>query len=103
MSVEIVKRCRAIITEVALEKDWELRAMEVVPDHIHLFVTHRPDESVAQVVRAFKGRTFRLLRQEFPQLRKLPSLWTRSYWYATSGNVSNATIQQYINDPHHGG
>ena len=88
--------------EVALEKDWELRALEVAPDHIHLFVTHRPDEPISKVVQAFKGRTSRYLRQEFPHLLKLPSLWTRSYFYTTAGNVSTATIQRYIEDPHHG-
>ncbi|MDJ1178429.1 transposase, partial [Roseofilum sp. BLCC_M91] len=44
-----------------------------------------------------------LLRQEFPELCKLPSLWTHSYFYDTTGKVSTAKILEYINDPHHGG
>jgi putative transposase len=45
----------------------------------------------------FKGMTSRVLRQEFPALRsKLPTLWSRSYFAATVGNVSAATIKRYI-------
>ena len=50
----------------------------------------------------FKGRSSRYLRQEFPHLLKLPTLWTHSYFYDTTGKISTAKIQEYINDPHHG-
>ncbi len=50
---------------------------------------------------ALKGRSSRLLRDEFPELKKLPSLWTRSYFYDTSGKVSTTKVMAYINDPHH--
>jgi len=49
-----------------------------------------------KIVKLFKGRTSRYLRQEFPELLKLPSLWTRSYFVSTVGNVSAETIQKYI-------
>ena len=43
-----------------------------------------------------KGRTARILRQEFPRLRRLPSMWTRNYFASTAGNVSSETIKRYI-------
>lgn len=100
---EVKKRLYVVCQEVALEKDWEVRAITIEPDHTHLFVQYKPDESVAQVIRAFKGRSSRVLRQEFPHLQKLPSLWTRAYFYSTAGEVSMETIERYINDSHHGG
>ncbi|MEO1374194.1 MAG: transposase, partial [Cyanobacteria bacterium J06635_10] len=53
-------------------------------------------------VKAFKGRSSCYLRREFPELKKLPSLWTNSYFYSTAGQVSAEIIEKYINDPHHG-
>lgn len=91
-----------IFQELAVEKEWSIRALEVAPDHIHLFVEIHPTDAINQVVKAFKGRSATLLRREFSELQKLPSLWTNSYFFSTAGNVSADTIQRYINDPHHG-
>ncbi|NJL10356.1 MAG: IS200/IS605 family transposase [Calothrix sp. SM1_7_51] len=99
---EVAKRLRQIINELAQEKDWDVLALEVAPDHVHLFIEHQPDIAINQVVKAFKGRSSCLLRREFPQLTKLPSLWTNSYFYSTAGQVSAETIRRYIEDPHHG-
>ncbi|MDH6086986.1 transposase, partial [Umezakia ovalisporum] len=51
--------------------------------------------------KAFKGRSSKILREEFPELKRLPSLWTRSYFFDTSGKVSTSKVMDYINDPHH--
>ncbi len=67
------------------------------PDHIHVFVRVWPSDSAADVVKALKGVTARYLRQEFREVTsKLPSLWTRSYFASTAGNVSTETIQHYL-------
>lgn len=101
LAEEIAKRLRQIINELALEKDWDVLALEVAPDHVHLFVEHQPDIAINQIVKAFKGRSSYMLRKEFPQLLKLPSLWTNSYFYSTAGQVSADVIKRYIEDPHH--
>ena len=98
---EVRDRLFQIISEVAKDHDWNIRALEIAPDHLHLFVEIHPTDAINQVVKAFKGRSAYLLRQEFPQLLKLPSLWTNSYFFSTAGNVSADTIARYINDPHH--
>jgi putative transposase len=93
---KIKMRLEKIIRDVALENDWEVIAKEIMPDHVHLFVgadTRTPPEIV---VKRFKGRSSRHLRNEFPELLKMPTLWTRSYFLSTSGNVSASTIKKYI-------
>lgn len=98
---DIKLRLSAILAEVAAERGWIIRAMEIAPDHLHLLVAHDSSVAINQLVKAFKGRSSRLLRQEFPSLLRLPTLWTHSYFYDTAGKVSTAKIQEYISDPHH--
>ena len=100
---ELKERIYQILSEVALEKGWVILAITIEVDHLHLFVRHQPSYSVSNIANAFKGRTSRLLRDEFLYLRKMPSLWTHSYCYKTAGKMSQATIERYINDTHHHG
>jgi len=65
------------------------------------FCEINPKDPIHLVVKAFKGRASRYLRDEFPELKKLPSLWSKSYFFSTAGNVSAARIQKYIEDPHY--
>jgi putative transposase len=90
-------RLKELLAEVAAERGLTLHAVEVMPDHVHLFVESDPTLAVAEIVNRLKGRTSRVLRQEFPVLRsRLPTLWSRSYFAATVGAVSEATIRRYI-------
>jgi putative transposase len=90
-------RLKELLTEVAKEHEMTIRAAEVMPDHVHLFVESDPTLCVAEIVNRFKGRTSRILRQEFKSLRtRLPTLWSRSYFAATVGSVSEATVRRYI-------
>jgi putative transposase len=89
-------RLETLLIETAAELGVDLLAVEVMPDHLHLFVSADPHWAPNQLVARFKGRTSRLLRQEFPFLLKMPSLWTRSYFCSTAGNVSSDTIRRYI-------
>jgi putative transposase len=92
----IKERLENIIHEVAIERHWTIMALEVMPDHAHLFISVEPNTSPNSAVKAFKGRSYRYMREEFPELLRLPSLWTRSYFISTAGNVSSETIQKYI-------
>lgn len=78
------------------EQGWEVVALEVMPDHVHLFVRTWPTTSAAEVVKQVKGITSHELSRKYPHLLKLPSLWTRSYFASTAGNVSQEAIRQYI-------
>jgi putative transposase len=89
-------RLDAMIHEVAAELDCTVLALESIPDHLHLFISAPPTWAPQQLVRRIKGRSSRVLRQDFPHLRRLPSLWTRSYFVSTAGNVSSQAIHRYI-------
>jgi REP-associated tyrosine transposase len=90
-------RVKALLAAIADEHGMTIRAAEVMPDHVHLVVEADPTLCVAEIVNRFKGRTSRLLREEFPALRsRLPTLWSRRYFAASVGAVSEATIRRYI-------
>jgi putative transposase len=88
--------CRRLIEEKCAEQGWEIIELAIQPDHIHLFVRVWPSVAASEVVKEIKGVTSPVLRERYPVLRKLPSLWTRSFFAATVGNVSNETVQRYI-------
>jgi putative transposase len=95
---DIKIRLEQIINEVAKEKNIEILALEIMPDHLHLFVSSHPNILIHNLIKAFKGRSSNLLRKEYPELLKLPSLWTHSYFVSTVGNVSSETIKKYIQE-----
>lgn len=90
-------RCDQLIRQKAAEHDWEIVALEIMPDHVHLFVRTHPADSPSYVANQFKGFTSRVLRAEFPHLKsRLPTLWSRSFFVASVGAVSEKTVQRYI-------
>jgi len=95
----VEKRLRTLLNIVALDLEAAIHALEVMPDHVHLFVECDPTRSVAELVNRFKGRTSHDLRSEFPGLRsRIPTLWSRSYYAATVGAVSENAIRKYIEE-----
>ena len=93
---KIKKRLEGIMDDVAQRNGWEIISKEVMPDHVHLFVSADTQTRPHIVVKRFKGRSSRYLRNEFPELLKMPTLWTHSYFISTAGNVSNQVIKKYI-------
>lgn len=93
---DIASRLQSIIFELVSEHGWKLIALEIMPDHVHMFINAPTHESAAEIARWFKGRASKLLREEFPILKKLPSLWSPSYFVATTGKVSTDIIKKYI-------
>ncbi|HMB04030.1 MAG TPA: IS200/IS605 family transposase [Isosphaeraceae bacterium] len=93
----VADRLRDLLTERAAELGLMIHALEVMPNHVHLFVESDPTRCVAEIVNRLKGYTSRILRSEFDSLRsRLPSLWSRSYFAGSIGQVSAATIERYI-------
>src|SRR4029079_14891854 len=93
----VAERLDELIRQKAEERGWEIVALEVMPDHVHLFVKHDPKSSASYVANQFKGFTSRVLRTEFPHLRsQLPTLWSSSYFAAPVGAVSADTVRRYI-------
>jgi putative transposase len=92
-------RLKEILKEVAVDVQAEIQEMETDQDHIHLLISCDPQFGIHQVVKRMKGRSSRLLRDEFPHLKsRIPSLWTNSYFVATVGGAPLSVIKQYIKD-----
>ena len=96
---KIEKRLKEIIDEACSEKGVELKAIEVMPDHVHVLIDVDPRQPLHLLIKAFKGRTSNKLRKEFKILTtRVPSLWTRSYFCCTVGHISEEIIQKYIEE-----
>lgn len=93
---KVAERLGQLIYEVANENTWEVLTLAIQPDHVHLFLRANPYTLPTDIARLIKGRSSHLLREEFAHLRRMPSLWTRSTFYSTAGNVSAEIIEQYI-------
>jgi putative transposase len=93
----VAARCGELLEQIVGEQGFEISATEVMPEHVHLFVRVGPADAAAQVVRAFKGRTARVWRQEFRYLRRFAKvLWSPSNFAASVGYVSESTVRGYI-------
>ncbi len=91
------QRLAELIPPLVKELGGEVLALTVKPEHVHLLVSFPPTIAINQIVFRLKSGTSHQLRQEFPALNsRLPSLWTRSYYAGTAGQVSAETIQGYI-------
>ena len=91
------RRLKEIAQAVAGEMRFEIIEMEVMPDHVHMLVEVDPQLGIHKVVKRIKGRSSHDLREEFPWLkRRLPSLWTNSYFVSTVGGAPLAIVKQYI-------
>jgi len=95
----IDERLKSLLNEKADELEITIEEMEVMPDHVHLFVRSKPTISPHEIVKGLKGYSSSVLRKEYPELKKrLPSLWTRGYYVESVGHISSATIAQYISE-----
>jgi putative transposase len=91
------ERLKEIIRSVAVERRSEIIEMEVMTDHVHLLIEVDPQYGIHRLIKQMKGRSSRLLRAEFTQLRtRIPTLWTNSYFVSTVGGSTLAIIKQYV-------
>jgi putative transposase len=93
------KRLSELIPEIVETIEGEVLELDVQPDHVHLFATFPPTIAINQIMHRLKGVSSHQLRKEYPWLNsRLPSLWTRSYYVGTAGDVSAETIKRYIDE-----
>lgn len=99
--MEIKKRVRELVAQVAEEMGVKIFNGVVSADHVHLFVSIPPHVSASDFVKTAKGRTSRKIQQEFPSLMKKywgRHFWARGFFSATSGNVTDDMINEYIDN-----
>ena len=90
-------RLKQIIRDVCAEPDAPIVELQTMPDHVHRPVVRAPQYGIHRLVKQVKGRSSRLLRQESPHLhRRLPTLWTNSYFVATAGGATLEAVKRYV-------
>ena len=91
------ERLKAYIQDKQDEYGYEVQGCEILSDHVHLLMSVSPAKSVSKVVGRLKGYTSHCLRSEYPELKsRLPSLWTRSKFVATAGEVTLEVLKRYV-------
>jgi putative transposase len=100
LGAQIGERLTELIREICAEYEWAVEALEVMDDHVHLFVSCPPRYAPAQVMNIIKSLTARQLYEEFPRLRKVQwqgKLWADGYYVGSSGEkITNDLIRRYI-------
>lgn len=84
----------SLVQEKVNELDLEIKKLAIKPDHVHLFIEGHPKLPPNKIIQQIKGYTSHELRDEFDF--GLPSLWTRSYFVSSTGQVSEEIVEQYI-------
>ena len=95
---DIEVRLKELLLQKAEQIKIRIEKMEVMPDHIHLFIKCSPVDSPHYIVQQLKGFSSRMLRLEFKELLRMPTLWTRSYYCESVGHISEKTILRYIEE-----
>ena len=93
---DIANDLKSIIYSTVEEIGCQVETCEIMPDHVHIFIRSLPTISPHRIVKDIKGRSSRILRQKYPQLLKLPALWSRSYYAGSVGYVSESVVKMYI-------
>jgi len=93
---DVEERFKELVREVCEELEINIIAIKCDKDHTHMFLNARPTLSPSDIMAKIKGYTSKILREEFSHLKHLPSLWTRSYFVSTAGNVSSETVKRYV-------
>jgi len=96
---KVAERLKQMLKEYAEEINCEVIAIEVRPDHVHVFLRAKPNLSPARIVGHLKGKSARKLLQEFPELRAKTThgrLWSRSYFVASVGHITDEIVKHYV-------
>ncbi|MGY8771547.1 MAG: IS200/IS605 family transposase [Pirellulales bacterium] len=96
---EVGKRARNMVREIYRTHDIEILQGSVSPDHVHVLLSCPPKLSPSKIMQLIKGKTSRKLMMEFKHLQKQywgRHLWARGYFVASSGNVTDEVIMEYI-------
>ena len=96
---DIAKEIRQLIREICRTHDIEIVQGHVRPDHVHLLLDAPPKWSPSKLMQAIKGKTSHHMLQDYRRLRTEfwgRHFWGRGYFVATTGNVSDEMVAEYI-------
>jgi putative transposase len=95
----VAERLRDLLREICKANDVEILKGSISKDHVHLFVSVPPHISVSKVMQTLKGKSSHKMLSEYKELSKKfwgRHIWARGYFAASSGNVTDEVIMQYI-------
>jgi len=93
---EIKEKLTEIISSISNQNNCTIKSLEVMPNHVHLLISLDYKISVQKFMKLIKGRSSNELRSKFPELLKMSTLWTRSFFVSSIGNISENTVKNYI-------
>jgi putative transposase len=93
---EIKEKLTEIINSISNQNNCTIKSLEVMPNHVHLLISLDYKISVQKFMKLIKGRSSNELRSKFPELLKMSTLWTRSFFVSSIGNISENTVKNYI-------
>lgn len=96
---QIEAECRRLFSAIAQANGIEISAMEIMPDHVHLFISAHPKHAPGNLVKILKGGTGKVLLSSFPELKRTfwgGHLWNPSTYYGTVGDISRDVVERYI-------
>ena len=96
---DIGRRARDLIQEVCKDNGVEIIRGKIVSDHVHIYISMPPYQSISKLVQYLKGKSSRKIQQEFPELRNIywgKHLWGIGYFVRTTGNVTDEMIKSYV-------
>ena len=101
---DIQVRCRELIIQICDAEDVRILKGVVSKDHVHMLIEYPPKTSLSELVKRLKGRTSRILQQEFPQLQK--RYWGRHFWAIgygawSTGNITEEVVKKYLEHHRH--
>lgn len=93
---------KQILHDIANEYGYEIQALEIMPDHVHVFISTTPTTAPVDIVRTLKSKSAIALFKHNPQLKSFYSrcgaLWSRGYFISTIGHISEDTVIKYIEE-----
>ena len=101
-NIQVRKRISEIIQEVANNHNMQIDALEIAPDHVHVFISFPPSYSIAKVVGMLKSISASVIYKEFPDINQelylyKTTLWERGYFVRTVGDkVTAQLVKNYI-------
>ena len=101
---EVQTRCRELIIQICDSEDIRILKGVVSKDHVHMLIEYPPSKSISDIVKRLKGRTSRLLQQEYPELKK--RYWGKHFWAIgygawSTGNMSETLVEEYLEHHRH--
>lgn len=93
---EAARRLEEVLRQTAQEIDLEILNLSIYPDHVHMQVAATPELAPSQIVYRLKAASAAVLRAEFPEVKKLPSMWNGSYMVSSDRELARDDIDKYV-------